>query len=63
MLLMQESDNYSNIVDPVLKLIADWCDLHGWDKLDGKEFNEWLKAQGIERDSLMIGRCNIAEGL
>jgi hypothetical protein len=47
----------------VLDAIADWCDEHGWDALDSPEFNKWLKAQGIPRESLMIGKCRMPEGV
>lgn len=47
--------------DPVLDKIAAWCDEHGWGELDSPTFNEWLKAEGIDRQKLMIGKCRIPE--
>ncbi len=45
-----------------LDKISDWCDEHGWDELDSPAFNAWLKSEGIDRRSLMIGKCNMPEG-
>ncbi len=48
--------------DPILDKISDWCDEHGWDEIDSPSFLAWLKAKGVDRDSLMIAKCRMPEG-
>lgn len=47
--------------DDVLNKIAEWCDLNGWDNLDSEAFNDWLKEQGIDRNTLIIGKCSMPD--
>ena len=61
-LLEAMSDARKAVSAVELKTVFEWLEMNGWDKLDGPEFNDWLKANGIDRRTLMIGRCRMPEG-
>lgn len=40
----------------VLEKLEAWLDEHDWE-IDSPEFGEWLKVEGIDKDSLSIHVC------
>jgi hypothetical protein len=44
-----------------LERIEAWLDEHGWDELNSVAFHEWLKQQGIDRNTLTIAACRMPE--